>query len=141
VIQFIANLLRTKVFVPVVNNPPGIPAIYQRVERETEISPRAGPRPILWFLAEPRSNRIQFNVAHGRQGVCFLHNDRIESLLPKVTSPFLPAICSPSIAPMKCSKEARQTRLGARHNNRVDVIGHQAVCPDLDVRPVELLNR
>ena len=136
VIQIIADLVGTKVFVPVVNNPPGIPAIYQRVERETKISPRAGPRPILWFLAESRSNRIHFNVAHGRQGVCFLH--RQKTLLPS-TSPILPAM-SPSIASMKWQGIPTNPS-SLRGTTSLDVIAHQAVCPDLDVRPVELLNR
>lgn len=58
-----------------------------------------------------------------------------------MTSPFMPVICSSSIPSMKWGKKVGQARFGPGENNRMDVIRHQAVSPDIQIYLFEQLDR
>jgi len=70
-----------------------------------------------------------------------VHNHREEPLLPQVPTPLMLVIRPPRIPTMKRSKKFGQAFDGARQNNSVDMIGHQAVRPDLDIDILKHLGR
>jgi hypothetical protein len=58
--------------------------------------------------------------------VVFIHDERGEAALPQVPSPALPEVDPP----MYLADGATQALGGLRDNDQVNMVGHQAICPD-----------
>ena len=99
----------------------------KRVGCPREVSARAAPRPIGGRCGESRSNRIQLDVAHGRQEIVFVHDERTEAPLPQIAAPSLALVDEARVAPVRFADGPGQPflRLGAR--DQVDVVGHEAI--------------
>src|SRR5262249_22552597 len=63
-----------------------------------------------------------------------VHGKRSEAPLPKMAAPILPEINAPRVPAMDFSEAGPERILGARHQDKVDMVRHHAVCPDLDAR-------
>ena len=60
--------------------------------------PCARPRPILGPLCEARLDRVLLYLAHARKNVPFIHWERVEAFLPKMTAPSMTEIYLASVA-------------------------------------------
>ena len=78
------------------------------------------------------SHRIEFDVACRRQQVRLVHDEGCKPSLPQVSPPFLAEVDAPRIAPMSLANGTRQSIFRPRHRNQMNVIGHQAVRPNVD---------
>lgn len=85
-------------------------------------------------LAQARPHRIEFDIADRRNQVGFVQDARVKSLLPKVAPPPLALIDVPAVRPVRRSKQPRKAVRLIRNGNNMDMIRHQAICPDLHAR-------
>ncbi len=67
------------------------------------------------------------------QEVVFIHDERGEAALPQVPSPALPEVDPPRVPAMCLADGATQALGGLRDNDQVNMVGHQAICPDRDL--------
>ena len=62
-----------------------------------------------------------------------LPDERGEAALPQVPSPALPEVDPPGVPAMCLADGATQALSGLRDNDQVNMMGHQAICPDRDL--------
>ena len=73
---------------------------------------------------------VHLDIACGSQEVPFIHWKRSKSFLPKMASPFFPKVNVSSIAAMRFPDGSGQASLRLWNRNQVNMIRHQAPCPD-----------
>jgi len=64
-----------------------------------------------------------------------VHHYCAEPTLPQMPGPAMPRVDETGVAPMRVGKRATQTVLVRRHNDDVNMVGHQAIGPDLGCGP------
>ena len=93
---------------------------------------QARPRPIERALDQPGAHGIEQHVAHRPGQMRLVHRHRANAALPEVTGPLQPRMNSTGVSAMHPGKRAaRAVRVGG-HEDRMNVVGHQAPGPDLD---------
>jgi len=92
----------------------------------------AAPGILLRSFNNSGSYRVHFNISSSCQQITFVHRKRCKAFLPKVSTPLLPKVDSASIAAVCFSDRTGQSFFGFRYGNQVNVIWHQAPCPDLN---------
>ena len=80
-----------------------------------------------------RRHGVELHVPRRGQEVVFIHDGRGEAALPQVPSPALPEVDPPRVPAMCLANGATQALGGLRDNDQVNMIGHQAICPDRDL--------
>src|SRR5271166_2397459 len=80
-----------------------------------------------------RAHGLELHVPRRGQEVVFIHDERGEAALPQVPSPALPEVDPPRVPAMYLADGATQALGGLRDNDQVNMIGHQAICPDRDL--------
>lgn len=78
-------------------------------------------------------NRIHLDISGCCQQILFIHGERGKTFLPQMPSPFLSKVDHPGITAMSFPDGTGQTILVLRHRNKVNMIRHQAPCPNLDM--------
>ena len=122
-------------------------AIEQRFDRHEfvvpprQMGPDARPSPIVRSRYEAGANRIEADVACSRDQVRIVHRNGRKAALKKVAAPARPRVDEMGVAALRLSHRPSQTRAVARNDNKVNVIRHQAVCPNLDAKFARLLGR
>ena len=100
----------------------------------SQVSHRAAPPAITaWCLDRSGAHGVELHVPRRGQEVVFIHDERGEAALPQVPSPALPEVDPPRVPPMCLADGATQALGGLRDNDQVNMIGHQAICPDRDL--------
>jgi len=72
----------------------------QGIVASREVGCGARPRPILRAGAEARSHRVAFDVPRSRKQVSLIHDERVETLLPKMPFPALAEVDHSSVPAM-----------------------------------------
>ena len=75
----------------------------------------------------------------GRGDLSIVHRDRSEPPLPHVTRAPRAGVDIAGIAPVEVAEGAPQPVLVGGHDDGMDMIGHQAIGPDLGMRPLRRL--
>src|SRR3546814_5490319 len=70
-----------------------------------------------------------------------IHRDRTEPPLPKMAGGAHAGVDIARIAPMQIAEGSPQAVLILRHQHDVDMIGHQAIGPDLATRPLRRIGQ
>ncbi len=97
-------------------------------------SHRAAPPAITaWCLDRSGAHGVELHVPRRGQEVVFIHDERGEAALPQVPLPALPEVDRPRVPPMCLADGATQALGGLLENDQVNLIGHQAICPDRDL--------
>jgi hypothetical protein len=112
---------------------------HQAVVRADEVGADARPAPVLRPRHQPRANGVHSHIAHGRQEVGLVHRDRSEATVEQMTAPASARIDEVRPSTMCRSERAGQAVLSVGNEDQMDVIGHQALSPDLDGRLAHLL--
>src|SRR5271165_6915350 len=100
----------------------------------SHVSHRAAPPAITaWCLDRSGAHGVELHIPRRGQEVVFIHDERGEAALPQVPSPALPEVDPPRVPPMCLADGATQALGGLRDNDQVNMIGHQAICPDRDL--------
>src|SRR5271157_1958983 len=99
----------------------------------SQVSRRAAPALTAWCLDQSGAHGVELHVPRRGQEVVFLHDERGEAGLPPMPSPALPEVDPPRVPPMCLADGATQALDGLRDNDQVNMIGHQAICPDRDL--------
>ena len=68
----------------------------------------------------------------GRRQVWLVHRHGTEPALPQMARPAVAGIDEAGVAAMGIREGAPQPVLVGRHDDQVDVVGHEAIGPDLD---------
>jgi hypothetical protein len=94
---------------------------------------RAAPPITAWCVDQPSSHWVEFDIARGGQQVWLIEDEGGEPPLPQMASPPLSEVDHSGVTPMGFADRSTQTvgRLG--DSDEVDMVGHQAVRPDLNV--------
>ena len=80
-----------------------------------------------------RAHGVELHVPRRGQEVVFIHDGRGEAALPQVPSPALPEV-DPLRVPAMCLADGATRALGGlRDNDQMNMVGHQATCPDRDL--------
>ena len=90
-------------------------------------------RPVPWCLDQPRAHRVELNVPHGRQQIRLIEHERGEPPLPEMPAPSLAEVDHTRVTAMHLADRASQSVGRVRNCDEMDMIGHQAVRPDLDL--------
>ena len=69
-----------------------------------------------------------------RPADCLVHRKRAEPFLPQMSALSVSKIGMPRIATVRLAQRGSETILTARNHDEMDVIGHQAIGPDLGLR-------
>ncbi len=77
-----------------------------------------------------RPDRIEFDVARAGQQMALVQRKRMKTLLPEVAAPSLPPVDAPRVAAVGLAQRGAQPVLARRHENEMDVVGHQAIGPN-----------
>ncbi len=83
---------------------------------------------------QPRPHRIEFHVARARQQVAFVERKRVKALLPEVAAPSLAEVDAARVAAVGLAQGGAEPVFVRRHENEMDVVGHQAIGPHLGAR-------
>jgi len=67
-----------------------------------------------------------------RQQVRLIHDERSETPLPQIASPFVAEIDPPRVTSMGLTDRPPQGLLARRNRDQMRMVGHQAVGPDID---------
>jgi hypothetical protein len=103
----------------------------QSVVASGQVRPSAAPRPIAGMLDQVGTHRVEFHVPGGGQQVRLVHHERREPPLPEIPPPFLAKVDPSCVALMHFAYGQTQTVLRRRDRDSMDVVGHQAIPPDL----------
>ena len=76
---------------------------------------------------------LRLYVPRRGQEVVFIHDEQGETALQNLSSPALPEVDPPRVPAMYLADGATQALGGLRDNDQVNMIGHQAICPDRDL--------
>ena len=97
---------------------------------------RAAPRPVERGAAQPGPNRIELDIPHAPEQMRLVHGKRGKPRLPEMPAPALALVDKASVAPVGFGEGPRKAGLVRRHGNDVNMVRHQAICPDLSLRPL-----
>jgi hypothetical protein len=92
--------------------------------------PCAAPRPFFRDNGKVCSDGVKLNVPRRCQQVGFVHGKRGEAALPQMAFPALPEIDHTAVTAMGLSYTAPQCFFAFRHSDQVDMVWHEAICPD-----------
>ena len=106
-----------------------------------EMRTHAGPRPLLRPRNKECPHRIERDIAHGRDEMGIVHRHRREAVLKEMSGPPAARIDEAGIAAMRLADGLGETFLLLRHDDEMDVVGHQTIGPNLDVRLLCLLGQ
>lgn len=104
----------------------------QPVIEPGQVSGGAAPGIVLGTSDQAGPNGIPFDVARGRKEIVIIENERGETPLPQVPAPLLAEVDASRVASMGLANGPAQSILRGRNGDEVDVIGHEAVGPDLN---------
>src|SRR5208337_1363795 len=107
--------------------------LHQDVITPSQVSRRAAPAITAWCLDQSGAHGVELHVPRRGQEVVFIDDERGEAALPQVPSPALPQVDPPRVPAMCLADGATQALGGLRDNDKVNMIGHQAICPDRDL--------
>src|SRR5271157_2649235 len=107
--------------------------LHQGVITPSQVSRRAAPAITAWCLDQSGAHVVELHVPRRGQEVVFIHDERGEAALPQVPSPALPEVDPPRVPATCLADGATQALGGLRDNDQVNMIGHQAICPDHDL--------
>ena len=107
--------------------------LHQGVITPFQVSRRAAPAITAWCLDQSGTHRVELQVPRRGQEMIFVHDERGEAALPQVPSPALTEVDPPRVPAMCLADDATQALGGLRDNDQVNMIGHQAICPDRDL--------
>jgi hypothetical protein len=107
--------------------------LHQGVITPSQVSRRAAPAITAWCLDQSGAHGVELHVPRRGQEVVFIHDERGEAALPQVPSPALPEVDPPRVPATCLADGATQALGGLRDNDQVNMIGHQAICPDRDL--------
>ena len=93
---------------------------------------RAAPGPLRRVGYQSRSHRVQFDVAEAAQQVVLIHDIRGEAALPEMAAPVFAEIDEPCVSTVRLSDCRCQGFLALGNDDKVNVIWHEAVAPDLN---------
>jgi hypothetical protein len=71
----------------------------------------------------------------------FVHDERVKAFLPQVSLPAVAGVDPGCIEGMRRSKQIREAVVPRRNGDKVNVIGHQAIGPDLSCRTPQLASQ
>ena len=97
---------------------------------------RAAPRPVERGAAQPGPNRIELDIPHAPEQMRLVHGKRGKPRLPEMPAPALAHVDKAGVAPVGFGEGPRKAGLVRRHGNDVNMVRHQAICPDLSLRPL-----
>ncbi len=107
--------------------------LHQGVIPLSQVSRRAAPALTAWCLDRSGAHGVELHVPRRGQEVVFIYDEQGEAALPQAPSPALPEVDRPRVPPMCLADGATQALDGLRDNDQVNMIGHQAICPDRDL--------
>ena len=90
----------------------------------------ARPAPVFGTGNQPRPDRVEAHITQRRMKMRLIRRDRSEPPLPQMAGLSCPCIYIAGIAPVEVAKGAAQPIFVGRHDDRMDMIGHQAIGPD-----------
>ena len=113
---------------------------------EEALGAQALPYPARKLFARPagalRPHRIDLHVARAGEQIGFVHRERRKAPLPQRSAPALAKIDMPGVAPVGFAEGGAQAARVRRHQDQMNVIGHQTVgidrYPQLFPIPAEL---
>ena len=94
---------------------------------------RAAPPITARGLDQPRAHRVKLDVPRRGQDVRLIEHKRREPSLPQMASPPLAKVDHSGVTPMDLADRQSQPVGRLRNSDEMDVIGHQAVCPDFNL--------
>lgn len=115
---------------PVVYAAPHGGQVGEVVGREAEMGPGARPGPGFRPLDEAAPHRVQLDVAKAGVKMRLVHRDRSEATLPEMSAPAPAAVDLDGIAGVRRRQGRPQAVFMRRHQDEVDVVGHEAPRPD-----------
>ncbi len=94
--------------------------------------PGAAPAPLLRQGAKPCPDGILLDVSCSQKKMRIIHGKGSIPALPKVPCPALPSVDQPGVPAMHLAKSPRQVSGIPRDCDDVNMVGHEAVCPDIN---------
>ena len=107
--------------------------LHQGVITPSQVNCRAAPAITAWCLDQSGAHGVELHVPRRGQEVVFIHDERSEAALAQVPSPALPEVDPPRVPPTCLADGAMQAFGGLRDDDQVNMVGHQAICPDRDL--------
>lgn len=99
---------------------------------DAEMGASARPGPVLRPGGQPRPLRVALDIAQGRKRMRLVHGARAETTLPEIATPTLAPIDGDAVAPVSVGNRLRHAHAARRHEDQMNVVGHQAPRPDGD---------
>src|SRR5437016_13029118 len=99
----------------------------------------ARPWPILGASDQSRTHRMEAHIPYGRDQMRIVHHHRAEAALKEMPAPAPPPVDEVGITAVGFAEGSREAGLVAGHEDQMDVIWHEAVGPNLDLRLCRLL--
>lgn len=93
----------------------------------------AGPAPVFRPGYKSGPDRVEFDIATGGEEAQLVHRRRFETALPEQAGTLGPTIEVLRVEPVGSANNSRQAQFVLRNQDQMDVIGHEAVGPALDV--------
>ena len=93
----------------------------------------AGPAPVLGAGDKSGPDRVEFDIATGGKQTRLVHRRGLETSLPEQAGTLGPTIEVLRVEPVGPANNPRQAQFVLRNQDQMDVIGHEAVGPALDV--------
>ncbi len=106
----------------------------QRIIAAVQVRAGARPDPVLGPLGQAGADRVALDVTRRRRQVGLVQWERVKPLLPQRTAPPLALVDAPGVAAMRLAERRAEAIGMARYQDQVDVVGHQAIGPDLGRR-------
>ena len=109
------------------------PVIFAR-----QMRPGARPGPVLGPRDQACAHRVHRHIAGGGDQVGLVHDYRGKSVLEQMPGPAAARIDEVGVAPMRLAHGQAKSGIVSWREDQVDVIGHQAIGPDLNAAPADL---
>ena len=97
-----------------------------------EVGAGAGPGPVFGPLGETGAEGVGFEVAGGGEKVRLVHDAGGEPALPEEAAPVFAEVDGAAVSAVEFAEASAEGIEVAGHGDEVDVVGHQAIGPDLD---------
>lgn len=110
------------------------PHFDERIVNPGEMGSSAGPLPILRAGDQAGADRVEADISDGADEVDVVEYDGGKAALEEVSGPASASVDEVCVSPVGFTDSTAKVVSALRLQDQMDVVGHQAVCPDLDAR-------
>lgn len=111
----------------------------QPIMKAAEVVSGAGPRIILRSINDSRPHWVELNIPDSYEKMAFVERVGFETTLPEVPAPFFTKVYPSGINPMGFAEGFGQGAFGPGNGNKMHMIRHQAVRPEIYLEFFEMV--